>query len=443
MKCPNCGQKLAKDQTVCSHCGSPVTKRKNRTLASVLFVILFVLIVSAALIFLNLKSRGDLPELSLNNIRSIFVREKAAPAAETSEPAATEEPEPTGEPEPSTEPEPTDAPEPSAEPEPTEVPEPSAEPEPTEVPVLAAADAPDANDVTVLDTVTEGSESLPLEPLEAYRSAEKQSLSLLTKVWAACRGADPEAPDKLLQGDGELLLRLCLSAWLDGRAGSDFVLNTAGELETWSLFGDKAAEADANAPFRALLASEDFDTLLDSYWELVLANIDDVAQSSEALEAEGIVARYPNCYTVDLDAAALQRIASSVIGTLRWDKSIAGILGEEELAAFLARLDELDYKLDTGAIAPDAALHMVVYANEDGQLCGRTLTLENANRSGRFVFALATDGEDTGLELSLRDADGLRAVTGRGSNTDSGIEGSYRFLKDGKSLGSAAVEAAA
>ena len=104
---------------------------------------------------------------------------------------------------------------------------------------------------------------------------------------AACRGADPEAPDKLLQGDGELLLRLCLSAWLDGRAGSDFVLNTAGELETWSLFGDKAAEADANAPFRALLASEDFDTLLDSYWELVLANIDDVVQSSEALEAEG------------------------------------------------------------------------------------------------------------------------------------------------------------
>ena len=433
MKCPNCGQKIAKGQTVCSHCGSPVTKRKNRTLASTLFVILFVLIVSAALIFLNLKSRGDLPELSLSNIRSLFVREKAAPAEETAEPVMTEEPEPTAEPEPAAEPEPSEVPEASAEPEPAGL------PEPTEEPALAAEDAPDVNDATVLDTVTEAPESPTLEPLEAYRNVEKQNLSLLTKVWTACLDSESEAPDKLLRGDGELLLRLCLNIWLDGRVDPGFALNTTGDLGSWSLVGDKTAAA--NVPFRPLLASKDFEALLDSYCDLILANIDEVVQSSESLEAEGIVAQYPNCYTVDLDAEALQRIASSVIGTLRWDKSIAGILSEEELAAFLACLDELDYKLDTGAIASDAVLHMVVYADEDGQIYGRSLALENAERGWRFVFALPTDGENSGLELSLRDAEGLRAITGRGSATDSGFDGSYRFLKDGKSLGSAAAKA--
>ena len=53
----------------------------------------------------------------------------------------------------------------------------------------------------------------------------------------------------------------------------------------------------------------------------------------------------------------VRRIASSLIGALRWDDRIGRILDNaEDYAAFQARLDELDYALDTGAI-PDGTLH--------------------------------------------------------------------------------------
>ena len=462
MTCKQCGQKLSKGQTVCPSCGSPV-KHKNRTLASALFVILFVLIVSLALIFLNLKSRGDLPELNLTNIRSLFSREKAEEPAETpvlpdAESAEEEQEAAEAEPAPAETPaEEAEAAEPEAEPEaeaePTPAAEPEAEGEPaaslgTEVEsevtegeaesVELVAEAPTADDRTVLDesTVAEA-EPADVSPLEAYRACERENFARLLKAWAACRTADEEAADKLLRGDGELLLRLCLN-YLAEDAGTALPETTA-----WTLFKETVSDGETPAvsPFRELLASEDFDPLLDSYLELVLSNITEVTESREAVEAEGIVESC-TAYCAELDSAATHRIVSSLIGTLRWDERIEEILSAEAYSAFLDRLDELDYALDTGDLVPDSALSMVLYVDDSGALRGRSLQYAQENRPAHLLFALPHDGESFGLELNLR-LDRVLVLSGRGSAAEDGLHGSFRFLQDGKALGRVTVDPAA
>ena len=459
MTCKHCGQKLSKGQTVCPSCGSPV-KRKNRTLASALFVILFVLIVSLALIFLNLKSRGDLPELNLTNIRSLFVREKAEepsetpvlPDAEAEEAQEAAEPEPVPE---ETTAEEAEAAEPEAEPEaeaaeaaPAAEPEAEAEPAETEAEaevteakneaVELVAEAPTADDRTVLDeSAVEEAEPADVSPLEAYRACERENFARLLKAWSACRAADEKAADKLLCGDGELLLRLCLN-YLEEDAGA-----ALPETAAWTLFEETVSDGETPAfsPFRELLASEDFDVLLDSYLELVLSNITEVTESREAVEAEGIVETC-TAYCTELDGAAARRIVSSLIGTLRWDERIEGILSAEAYSAFLDRLDELDYALDTGDLVPDSVLSMVLYVDDTGALRGRSLQYAQENRPEHLLFALPHDGENFGLELNLR-LDRVLVLSGRGTAAEDGLHGSFRFLQDGKALGRVTVDPAA
>ena len=115
MRCPNCNQKVSKGETKCPSCGAPIKRSGRRTLGGAIFVILFVLIVSAVLIFFNLKGRGDLPAFNFDTIRSIFVKDKEA-AEPVEEPEAADDPETAAEPEAADEQETAEEPEPAGEP---------------------------------------------------------------------------------------------------------------------------------------------------------------------------------------------------------------------------------------------------------------------------------------------------------------------------------------
>ena len=400
MLCPNCQRELPKNAASCPYCGTTVKKRGKGALWGTIFVIFFVLIVSSVLIFMNLKFRGELSSFSFSSIRSLFVGDRAEPS----------EAEPAGEP--------------AGEPEPAE--EPVAEPEPAEEPPEESA--PDEEPEAVpTDTEPAPAGDAVLTTLDAYKAAERAESAQLIKAWAACRAADETAADALLQGDAGALLRLCLSRVLGEEKAAKLTVDSADEPESRALFS-----SDANAVFGALLASEGFDALLEEYGELILSQIGEAVQGEEHLEAEGIVEPCEGSFRVDLDGAALQRIAASLIGTLRWDARISGILSEADYESFLARLDELDYALDRAGFGEGDALHMVLYLTADGQFRGRGFTLERADGVDRFLLALPRQGETLGLELSLRDAAGIRTLSGRGSLTEDAFSGSFRFLRDGK-----------
>ena len=414
MRCPKCGQELYRGQTQCPSCGSPVKKRRKGGLWGTIFVILFVLIVSCVLIFMNLKGRGDLPDFSFSSIRSLFVGDKG----EASVPSPAEEPQEPAEPEPTAEPEPAEA-------APTE--------EQAEEPAEEAASAAEAGteEPEPADSAAQaGQEPGELSPLEAWRAAEHAHFDTLCKTWDACRDADADAPGQLLSGDARLLLRFCMSTLLDEDLQARAVLNAEDEPESWALFA--AGKQEANAAFLPLLASENFTSLLGEYRDLILSGVDDVSVGEELLEAEGILERCPNSFRVDLDAAAVKRIAASLIGALRWDERISRTLDNgEDYQAFLDRLDELDYALDTGAL-PEGMLHMVLYVDGNGQYRGRSFVWEAPERAGRLVMALPRDDDSFGLDLSVMDADGLRSLSGRGVVTEDAFRGSFRLLRDGK-----------
>ena len=444
MICPKCGQELSRGQKVCPACGTPVRKRGKRILGGAIFVILFVLIVSCVLIFFNLKSRGDLPDFSFSSVRSLFVKEKAA-EPETPEPAT--ESEPVGEPEPTAEPEPVEEPEPAGEPEPAEEPEPTEEPAPVGEPE-AAEEAETVEDAVSAEPVEDavpaemGSVELDAvtEPLEAWRALERDRFAALRTGWSACLAAEKEAPDALLRGNARLLLRLCLNGILGEDLQPRLNLLPEGEAESWGLF--PAGVEDSWAAFRPLLASENFPSILDEYLELILNNVEQVSVGEELLEAEGILARCPGSFQIELGASDVRRIASSLIGALRWDDRIGRILDNaEDYAAFQTRLDELDYALDTGAI-PDGTLHMTVFVDEAGRYCGRSLTYDRAGQTDRFLLALPQDEENFALELSIRNGAGLRTLSGRGVLTEDAFRGSFRLLQDGKSVAEIRAELA-
>lgn len=406
MRCPKCGQELYRGQTQCPSCGSPVKKRRKGGLWGTIFVILFVLIVSCVLIFMNLKGRGDLPDFSFSSIRSLFVGDKG----EASVPSPAEE-----------------AQEPAVEPEPAEEAAP-AEEQAEEAVSAAEAGTEEAEPADSAEQA--GQEPGELSPLEAWRAAEHAHFDTLCKTWDACRDADADAPGQLLSGDARLLLRFCMSTLLDEDLQARAVLNTEDEPESWALFA--AGKQEANAAFLPLLASENFTSLLGEYRDLILSAVDTVSVGEELLEAEGILERCPNSFRVDLDTAAVKRIAASLIGALRWDERISRTLDKGgDYQAFLDRLDELDYALDTGAL-PEGVLHMVLYLDGNGQYRGRSLVWEAPERAGRLVLALPRDDDSFGLDLSVLDADGLRSLSGRGVVTEDAFRGSFRLLRDGK-----------
>ena len=394
---------------MCPDCGTPIKRRGKRTLGAAIFVILFVLIVSAVLVFFNLKGRGDIPAFNFSTIRSIFVRDKEAPA----------EPEASGEPETAAEPEAAGEPGEAAVPAPADETS-AAEPE---------ADAPEET-AAAEPAGTAAHEAGALTPLEAWRAFEQTHFDALCETWDACREADADAPGQLLCGDARVLLRLALSTLLDDDMAARLTLQSEDEPESWDLFS--SVTGDANTAFLPLLASENFTSLLGEYRDLLLSGVEAVSVGDELLEAEGILERCPGSFRVDLDAPAVRRIASSLIGALRWDERISRTLDDAEVyAAFCARLDELDYALDTGAV-PDGVLHMVLYLDEAGQYRGRSLSFEAADRSGRILLVLPREEETFGLELSVRDGEGLRSVSGRGVVTGDAFRGSFRLLRNGK-----------
>ena len=443
MICPKCGQELSRGQKVCPACGTPVRKRGKRILGGAIFVIFFVLIVSCVLIFFNLKGRGDIPDFSFSSVRSLFVKEKAAepetpePVAEPEvteepEPEATEEPEPVEEPEPTEEPVPAEEPEPAEEPAPAEASEPAGEPEP--------AEEADAIEVVVPTEAEPVETAAVLEPLEAWRSLERDRFAALRTGWSACLEAEEDAPDALLRGDTRLLLRLFLNGMLGEELQARLSLLPEGEPESWDLAA--AGTEDPWAAFRPLLASENFPSILDEYLELVLSNVEQVSVGEELLEAEGILTRCPGSFQIELGASDVRRIASSLIGALRWDDRIGRILDNaEDYAAFQARLDELDYALDTGAI-PDGTLRMTVYVDASGRYCGRSLAYDRSAQTDRFLLALPQEDENFALELSVRDGAGLRTLSGRGVLTEDAFRGSFRILRDGKADASIRAELA-
>ncbi len=442
MRCKQCGQELVKGAVVCPSCGTPV-KKGNKTLLSVVLVLLFVILVSGVLVFWNLQTRGDLPEISFSTVKNLFVKDKS-PAVE---PAPVEEAEGTAPAEESGElPEETEA-----EPVPAEAEASVEEPEAAE-PVEEAE--PEKSVPTEEDVIPTAAENGALDadpdaapsttPLEAYREAEKANLVRTLAIWSVCGDNPAEALEQLKNGDAALLLKLCLGQLVGTDTAADLRLSGDSGLLLFPSNGAKHAESTLPDYLGNLLVSEEFPALAERYLDLFLRNVEDVTAGSGILEAEGILQTCTS-YQVDFTADTVKRIVSSLIGELRWDEEVESILRaaavskgldpSSEYDAFLALLDSVDDRNTRGVLFGADVFQMLLYVKEDGILCGRSLSWEN----GAWNFAAPQDGERFGLELGTN-ALGTWEISGRGTFTEGSLNGSFRVRGESEALGRLTAE---
>ena len=466
MVCRNCGKPLPKGAKVCPDCGTRVPGR--RWLWGSVTVVLLVLLCSAALIFFNLRSRSELPELSLKGLRGVFSAERQTP----------DEP-------------------PVEEAEPVAEIEAVAEPEPVEEPVETAA----LEDTTVLDAAFEEPEPVDLSALsdlDYYRAVETRGFTAWSERLAAlsdtCRESAAQAADQHasfvtrleLTSAGQTLfgqLLRCDLGWLkavslaceldvlDQQLGGAYrlLLNEQDVLSA-EMFLDAGAgalslrvpalsestlatetapeSAQLHAALAALPEGERVNALLTRYFSRLIESIDTVQRGEGLLEAEGLRQRCTTL-TVELPEEAFARLVSSLVGELRWDEELAGIIRslasaagadpEASYAAFLSALDELDYELATAEEVGDV-LRMTLYVDEDGAICGRRLRLVSDYDSMELSYALPREGERFGLELRAVAGGELLELSGRGEGREDGVSGTFLLRQDAETLLRVGVE---
>lgn len=500
MRCKKCGQAVSRGQTVCPSCGNSVEKqiRRTRNLRRFLVVVLLIVLCTAALLFLNLRSRGELPDLSLTTIRSLFTKDEKAPAevppAEETAPsepeakpmeapaAETEEPAPAEE-------EPA-VPAPPAEPE-----EPHAEEEadvPTEADVVMAPSTPGP-------TEARAEESIDLTPTESFCAVETESFARLSALLCAQYGQERAA---MLNDDGQQALlnyRLTLGdlarravedysgmsmSWLktlalsaDSRgtgetAGMDLRLSvndtfvasaqlvydllsgrtlvSVPELSEQA-FAMEAEEAGSSSPLtraqladvaEALPAEEELDALLQKYFAILIRNVKAVERGSDVLEAEGILGTYTTL-TVTLDEAGARRAAASLIGELRWDETVRAVLEGVAEARGLSPdesyedfLSRLD-ELDgtlSGPAGDNGSYVLTVYVDEDGSICGQRFLYDGYDDAALFSYAVPRDGERFGLELLFARGADRYELAGRGTCAEDTVSGEFLLRSGGERL---------
>lgn len=489
MRCKKCGQALSRGQTVCPSCGNSVEKqiRRSRNLRRFLIVVLLIVLCTAALLFLNLRSRGELPDLSLTTIRSLFTKEEKAPAeAPTEEELAPAE----------TEAEPAETPaepeEAAAETEATpETEEPPVEEEPTPEAEEAPAAVPTLSETAEAPT----EESAELTPVEEFRAVETESFAYLSALLCAQYGQERAA---MLNDEGQQALlsyRLTLGdlarravedysgmsmSWLktlalsaDSRssgetAGMDLRLSvndtfvasaqliydllsgrtlvTVPELSEQA-FAMEAEEAGSSSPLTraqlaavagALPAEEDLDALLQKYFAILIRNVSAVERGSGVLEAEGILGTYTTL-TVTLDESEARRAAASLIGELRWDEAVRAILEgvaearglspEKSYDDFLSRLDELDSSLSRPT-AGSGSYVLTVYVDGDGRIRGQRFLYDGYDDAVLLSYAVPRDGERFGLELLYARGEDRYELAGRGTCAEDTLSGEF-LLRSG------------
>ena len=310
MRCKKCGQALSRGQTVCPSCGNSVEKqiRRTRNLRRFLVVVLLIVLCTAALLFLNLRSRGELPDLSLTTIRSLFTKEEKAPAEIPSvEETAPVEPEaepteaPAAEPE---EPAPAEeepaVPAPPAEPEeapaeaeeaaPAEASAPEAEEPPVEEDLISEAEKVPAAVPTVNETAeAPAEESAALTLVEQFRAVETESFAHLSALLCAQYGQERAA---MLNDEGQQALlsyRLTLGD-LARRAVEDYSGMSMSWLKTLALSADSRSNGETAGMDLRLSVNDAFVASAQLVYDLLsgrtLVSIPELSGQTFALEAE-------------------------------------------------------------------------------------------------------------------------------------------------------------
>ncbi|MGN0621188.1 MAG: hypothetical protein ACI4I9_04900 [Porcipelethomonas sp.] len=178
-------------------------------------------------------------------------------------------------------------------------------------------------------------------------------------------------------------------------------------------------------PYAEYLSSEDLETLITTYSDVLFSNIEDVdLEKKVEKEANGIEQKY-TVITADIDEGTVYSIASDALKKAKNDKILTdlaedlGLCTKDEYKEMISSLQsELgDYEIKGG----ETIVTMNVYVDSNGVICGRDFEIPGEDAD--LGYLCAKDGDELGIDASFTaNGEGVK-VTGSFEEKSGKVDG--------------------
>ena len=193
-----------------------------------------------------------------------------------------------------------------------------------------------------------------------------------------------------------------------------------------------------------LPSEEDLTECADRYFDVIMGQVDDVKKEKAKLKISGIE-QSCTALVIDLDKDQLVKILEAVLKEAKDDKLIKDLMmdsfeamgleadefdPEEAYESFQEEIDDMIDDLDYIGVEH---FTMNTYVDNDGNVIGRRITVEENEEEVVFFFANVTKGSENGFEFSVQQDDEVMfSVTGNGETKNDKYSGKYELEVEGQ-----------
>lgn len=200
----------------------------------------------------------------------------------------------------------------------------------------------------------------------------------------------------------------------------------------------------------ALPDGDTLNTLLSRYLDLILSGLNNVEQSTETLELEGL-SQECTVLTLKIYEEDALKIVKSVLNTAKDDQDLKKVIenfaqGVEDIGADEAYTDfqeavtdllaDLEEETEFDTVNP---IVINTYVDKDHNIIGRELIVGSQGElRSYFGYYEITDGDNFAVKIDANDGD--MTLTGKGTKADGKTNATYDFSVQGTSYATAKVE---
>lgn len=200
----------------------------------------------------------------------------------------------------------------------------------------------------------------------------------------------------------------------------------------------------------ALPDGDTLNTLLSRYLDLILSGLNNVEQTTDTLELEGL-SQECTVLTLKIYEEDALKIVKSVLNTAKDDQDMKKVIenfaqGVEDIAADEAYTDfqeavtdllaDLEEETEFDTVNP---IVINTYVDKDHNIIGRELIVGSQGElRSYFGYYEITDGDNFAVKIDANDGD--MTLTGKGTKADGKTNATYDFSVQGTSYATAKVE---
>lgn len=182
--------------------------------------------------------------------------------------------------------------------------------------------------------------------------------------------------------------------------------------------------------------TEQIETLLTTYTDLFIDDMDSVKKTSADLEAEGVKTSCMDLQ-VTCDGAKFYDLVVKTLTSLKGDKTLKGIVEKADADSYTAMQKGIDDLLESlkaskeEITGEDVKAVMDVYVNGSGSIIGRVFNLNMAGKELKITNVEPRNGSEFGSEFSVKyDSIDYIIIKGNGKYKNGKLNGEFKVSSD-------------